>query len=200
MTYRIVSALLTTLCLVSATTAAAQSVEIGAHVTAAGWSEFDGRDLGAGIRLGWKPISLVGLETEWNWYPADYPDEGAAFSGSRFEGMAAATAGPRLGRLRPFVRLGAGFLRTSEAPEPFACIAIFPPPLSCVMAAGDTLPTVEFGGGAEIEITPRTFLRFDAVDRMLKYPGPTFDGDFDVRDEGFFGHAFRFSIGGGWRF
>ena len=48
--------------------------------------------------------------------------------------------------------------------------------------------------------TARTFLRVDVADRILKYPGPTFDANFERRDEGFFGHALRFTIGGGVRF
>ena len=27
-----------------------------------------------------------------------------------------------------------------------------------------------------------------------------FTGAFELKDEGFFGHAFRFAFGGGWRF
>ena len=112
----------------------------------------------------------------------------------------AVTAGPRLNRVRPFVRAGAGFLRSSAAPQPLVCIAIFPPPLNCLLAAGDTMPAFDLGGGVEVSTSASTFLRFDAGDRILKYPGPTFGPADEVSDEGFFGHAFRFSLGGGIRF
>ena len=199
MTTRIVSYVFIAL-LISASVARAQSFDLGAHLVGSRWSEFKGTDLGIGGRFGWKPVPIVGIETEVNWYPRGFPDERAAFSGHRLEGVLALTAGPRLGRVRPFVRAGAGFLKSSPAPAPFACIAIFPPPLACLMAAGHTLPTLELGGGLEFATPGSTFLRFDASDRILKYPGPTFGPADEVRNDGFFGHALRFSFGGGWRF
>lgn len=68
------------------------------------------------------------------------------------------------------------------------------------MAGGRTLPAYEIGGGVDVQATARTFVRADVADRILKYPGPTFDSHFDVRDDGFLGHALRFTIGGGIRF
>jgi Outer membrane protein beta-barrel domain len=186
--------------LVSASPAGAQSFDLGLHIVGARWSEFDGTDLGIGGRLSWNAAPVIGVEAEVNWYPREFPGDGIAFSGDRVEAIMALTAGPRLGRVRPFVRAGAGFLKSSGAPEPFACIAIFPPPLSCLLAAGDTMPAFDIGGGLEVSTSQTTFLRFDARDRILKYPGPTFGPAGEVRNDGFFGHAFRFSLGGGLRF
>lgn len=199
MTTRFASLLVIALLVVSSS-AQAQSFDLGAHVVGAHWSEFEGSDVGAGGRLSWRPSPAIGVEGELNWYPSDFPGEMFAFTGSRVEGIAAVTAGPRLDRIRPFVRLGAGFLRSSPAPAPFACIAIFPPPLHCLLAAGDTMPSVEIGGGVEVSTSARTFIRFDAVDRILRYPGPTFGPADEVSENGFFGHALKFSFGGGWRF
>lgn len=178
----------------------AQSIELGVQVVGSQWSEFKGTDLGIGGRVTWKPAPIVGIEAEATWYPRAFPKNGLAFSGNRFEGVVAVTAGPRLGRVRPFVRAGAGFLKSTEAPQPFACIAIFPPPLVCLMAAGQTMPVFDLGGGVEVSTSQATFLRFDASDRILKYPGPTFGPADEVRNDGFFGHGFRFSFGAGWRF
>ena len=36
--------------------------------------------------------------------------------------------------------------------------------------------------------TRRSFLRFDVRDRMLRYPGPTFDTGGTVRNAAFFSH------------
>ncbi len=199
MTTRIASFLLAAF-LVSSSTAQAQSFDLGAHVVGAHWSEFDGVDFGIGGRFAWKPVPIIGVETEFNWYPTEFPGEGTTFSGDRLEGIVALTAGPRLGRLRPFVRAGVGFLKSTEAPGPFACIAIFPPPLSCLLAAGLTMPTFEIGGGVEISTPGSTFIRFAASDRILKYPGPTLGPADEVSEDGFFGHAFKFTLGGGWRF
>lgn len=186
--------------LASISPARAQSFDLGAHVVGAQWSEFNGVDYGLGGRFTWKPAPVIGVETELNWYPTEFPGEGITFTGDRLEGLVALTAGPRLGRWRPFVRAGAGFLKATGAPEPFACITIFPPPLSCLLAAGQTMPSFEIGGGLEISTSASTFLRFDAGDRILKYPGPTFGPADEISEDGFFGHAFKFSFGGGIRF
>ena len=199
MTTRVATAFVLAL-LASISTARAQSLDLGAHVAGARWSEFDGPDFGIGGRLTWKPAPVLGVEGELNWYPSEFPGARVAFSGDRLEGLAALTAGPRIGRVRPFVRAGAGFLKATEAPEPFACIAIFPPPLSCLMAAGETMPSFEIGGGLEISTSSSTFIRLDAGDRILKYPGPTFGPADKISEDGFFGHAFKFTFGGGWRF
>ena len=170
------------------------------HFAASQWSEFDGTDLAVGGRLTWKPAPLIGVDADLTWYPSDFPSESIAFSGHRFEGLFGVTVGPQLHRVRPFVKAAAGFLRASEAPAPFACIAIFPPPLSCLMAAGETMPAFELGGGVEVATTPTTFLRVDVSDRILEYPGPTFTRDFERIDDAFFGHALRFTIGAGIKF
>lgn len=180
---------------------AQSSFEAGVHVANARWSEFDGNDIGVGGRFTWKPSTLIGVDADVTWYPADFPGESSfAFSGNRVEGLFGITVGPRLNRFRPFVKGAAGFLKSSPAPEPFACIAIFPPPLSCLMAAGQTMPAFEIGGGVEIAATDRAFVRADLSDRMIEYPAPTFDADFNLVDEAFYGHAFRFAIAVGYRF
>jgi hypothetical protein len=179
--------------------AAAQSFEAGAHFSSARWSEFDGADSGFGGRLTWTPTALIGVDAEATWYPSDFP-EGIAFTRSRVEGLFGATLGPRINRVRPFAKVAAGFLRVGATPGAFACIAIFPPPLSCQLAGGDTLPAFEIGGGISLDLTARSFLRIDVADRVLKYPGPTFDANFDVRDEAYFGHSLRFTLGAGFKF
>lgn len=62
------------------------------------------------------------------------------------------------------------------------------------------MPAFEIGGGLELSTSARTFLRFDAVDRILRYPGPTFGPADEISENGFFGHAFKFTFGGGVRF
>lgn len=68
------------------------------------------------------------------------------------------------------------------------------------MAAGQTMPVFDLGGGVEVSTSQAPFLRFDARHRILKYPGPTFGPADEVRNHGFFGHAVWFWFGGGWRF
>jgi hypothetical protein len=172
--------------------------DAGAQVVAAAWQQFDGSDLGVGGRFAWHPATLLGVEAEFDLYPGEFP-EGRAFSRRRVEGLFGVTAGPRLGRARLFGKLRTGFLRVEAAPEPFACILIFPPPLACTLGAGRTLAVLDAGGGIEVAISARTFIRVDAGDRMIRYPGPalTLDG---VEQNSFFGHDFRLAAGAGVRF
>ena len=174
-------------------------LQAAAHLATIASSEFDSTDVGVGGRLSWSPFPLVGLEGEFTFYPGDFADE-PAFSGSRVEGLFGATLGPRLGAVRLFAKLRPGFVAFSRAPEPFACILIFPPPLNCTMASGPTVFAVDIGGGVEWFPTDRTVVRVDVGDRAIRYPGPAFDRGRNVHDEDFFGHDLRVSIGGGWRF
>ncbi len=142
---------------------------------------------------------MLGLEAEFDLYPADFPDR-VPFTHARIEGLFGVTMGPRFGRGHVFGRLRPGFVIFADAPQPIACIAIFPPPLSCTLAAGDTLFALDAGGGIEVDATTKTFLRVDAGDRLVRYPGPTFDVNRRVRSNAFLAHDFRFAAGGGLRF
>ena len=173
--------------------------ELGVQLSSVNSSEFDESDIGVGGRFAWHPVTLLGIEAETTFYPRDFPD-GRAFSRGRGEGLFGVTVGPRLGRLRPFARVRAGFMRFQEAPEPFPCILIFPPPLQCSLAAGRTARAVDIGGGVELSAAPRTFLRVDAGDLLLRYPGPVFDSQRTPRQDGFVSHNFRVAVGGGLRF
>ena len=180
--------------------ASAQSFEAGIHVPVAQWSEFDGNDIGIGGRVTWKPASLVGIDADLAWYPSEFPPDTLAFSSSRFEGLFGVTVGPQIDRVRPFAKVAGGFLRSSEPSEGFACILIFPPPLPCLMAAGQTMPALEIGGGLQLDVASRTFARVDIGGRWLRYPGPSFRVVPTVREENFWGSGVRLSFGGGVRF
>jgi hypothetical protein len=172
--------------------------ELGIHLTSVRSSEFDRSDTGVGGRLSWYPAGLIGLEGELTIYPGDFPDA-PAFSRSRLEGLFGVTVGVSVNRVRPFARIRPGFVTFREAPQPFACILIFPPPLACALSGGDTLLALDIGGGVEVFTTRRTVLRVDAGDRLLRYPGPVFR-DGTAVENGFFSHDFRFAVGGGLRF
>lgn len=173
--------------------------ELGVQLSSVSSSQFGESDIGLGGRFAWHPVTPIGIEAEMTFYPRDFPD-GLAFSRGRAEGLFGVTVGPRLGRLRPFARVRAGFMRYEEAPQPFPCILIFPPPLRCSLAAGRTARAVDIGGGAELLATPRMFLRIDAGDLLLRYQGPVFDGQRTPHQDGFISHNFRVAVGGGLRF
>jgi hypothetical protein len=173
-------------------------LELGVQVPSAMSSEFNTADIGLGVRLAWRPAGWLGVEAEIDAYPRDFPRRGS-FSSSRLEGLFGPTVGGRFGKVRPFGKLRPGFVQFRAAPQPLLCIAIFPPPLVCTLASGRTVFALDAGGGVEVYATPRTFLRVDAGDRMIKYPGPSIGDNFERRDS-FFSHDFRFAAGAGVRF
>ena len=195
--------LLGILALGSARPAAAQGVggrfDVGVHVAVARSGEFDASDAGIGGRLGWHPAASIGIEGELTTYPGTFT-RSRPFSSSRVEGLFGVTFGPRLGALRPFARVRTGFLAFRDAPAPLPCILIYPPPLACSLATGQTLPAMDVGGGVEILTTRRMFARVDAGDRLVKYPGPTLSASRKVSTDGFFGHDFRIAAGAGLQF
>lgn len=179
--------------------AAPDRFELGAQVLSARSGQFDQTDIGLGARLSWHPTALLGIESELDVYPGEFPD-GPPFSRGRIEGLFGVTAGPRFDRVRPFARLRSGFLTMREASRPFACIAIYPPLLSCDLASGRTLAVFDIGGGIEVFAGPRAFVRVDAGDRLVKYQGPVIDNNRVRQDDSFVGHDFRLALGAGLRF
>jgi hypothetical protein len=184
----------------AATAQSSSRFEAGVQVVAASMPRFDGSDFGVGGRLAWRTDDILAFEGELTLFPGDYPDEGNAFSRRRVEGLFGLTAGLRFGKIRPFAKFRAGFVDVQEAPEPFACILIFPPPLACTLAGGKTLPAFDIGGGVDMDLTPRTFIRVEAGDRAVKYPGPTIEPGGVREDGSFFAHGFRLAAGAGVRF
>jgi hypothetical protein len=171
--------------------------EVGAQVPVVNSGEFDDDDIGIGGRFSWHPSVLVGFEGEIDVYPRDFPASHIPFARSRTEGLFGGTAGPVLGRWRPFARLRPGFVKYRRAP--IVCILIFPPPLECALASGRTLFALDVGGGVELFATGRTFVRVDAGARFLRYP-VAFDNNRVAHREPFFGHDLRVAFGGGMRF
>jgi hypothetical protein len=195
--------LIASLVLLRSASALAQSepkrFELGAQLAVIKSSEFDAKDVGFGARFSWAPFGLLGLESEINFYPKGFPGR-FPFSRGRVEGFFGATVGPRLGAVRPFAKGRVGFLNVRPASEPFACLLIFPPPLSCALGAGRTLPAFDVGGGFELFPTRRTFARVEIGDRVLKYPGPALARRGAILEHAFFSHDLRFAAGAGLRF
>jgi len=175
------------------------SFEVGGQLSVTRSSQFDATDTGVGARIAWLPRDVIGIEAELTSYPGDFPGS-SAFSANRLEAMFGATTGVTVGRVRPFAKVRPGLLRVGASSQPLACILIFPPPLSCTLAAGRTLFALDIGGGLQIATTRSTFIRFDLGDRMVRYPGPVFDANRQVRDRSFFSHDLRTTVGGGLRF
>lgn len=184
-----------------ATVAAAgeQRFELGGQLVSPNHSEFDSTDFGLGAQFGYRLTSAIFLEAELNFFPGDLTED-RPFSSHRLEGLFGIRAGRRWERAGVFAKLRPGFLTFGEAAHPFPCIRIYPPPLECSLALGDTVSTIDFGGVLELYPWPRTFVRLDAGDQMIRFHGPVLrNGLRDVADDSFFSHNFRFSVGVGAR-
>ena len=127
-------------------------------------------------------------------YPSAFPDHPPAFSRRRTEWSAGVSAGPSLGRWRPFGTVRAGALSYSPAAAPFACILIYPPPLTCALATGATLPMLDLGAGIERHGPGRLFLRLDVTDRAVRYDGPVLTRRRRAEQTGFWSHAPRTAV------
>jgi len=175
-------------------------LEVGAQLALNDFAELETTDVGFGGRFGFRATSLLTFEGELNLFPSDIPDE-VPVTSSRLEGLFGVKIGPRFDRFSVFGKVRPGFVRFGEAPEPIACILIFPPPLSCILAGGQTVFALDLGGGLELYPTDRSLLRFDVSDLVLQYPGPVFNRDREAFTEGgFWGHNLRLAVGAGFRF
>jgi hypothetical protein len=183
----------------SAWAQSSQSFEIGAQIPWANIGELDSTDVGFGGRASWQLSRWIGVEGELNFFPSDIPDS-QPVSSNRVEGLFGVTVGPQINQWRPFARIRPGFLTVGSSPGPVVCLAIFPPTLPCTLAAGATLFAFDLGGGVDVRLSGKTFVRLDLGDRMVRYPSPVIDSAGEVHDNDFIGHDFRLAIGAGWRF
>ena len=203
MTNRILS-ITALICIVPAFVLAQSSddrkLEVAAQLAVTDLAELETTDVGFGGRFGFRATDLLTFEGELNFFPSDIPDE-VPVSSSRLEGLFGVKIGPRFDRFSVFGKVRPGFVQFGEASEPIPCILIYPPPLSCALAAGETVFALDLGGGLELYPTERSLVRFDVSDLMLQYPGPVLTRDREaVTEDGFWGHNLRISIGAGFRF
>jgi hypothetical protein len=99
--------------------------------------------------------------------------------------------GPHLGRTGVYLALRAGAVHFSAAPEPFACILIFPPPLECALAGGDTVPSAQASLGFEAFPGESVVVRVEAGDQLLRYSGPAFTKDRESFESSLWSHNFK---------
>lgn len=177
-----------------------RKLEVSGQLALNDLAELETTDFGFGGRFGFRATSLFTFEGELNFFPSDIPDE-VSVTSSRLEGLIGVKVGPRFDRFSVFGKVRPGFVQFGEAPEPIPCILIYPPPLSCALAAGETVFALDLGGGIELYPTEQSLVRFDVSDLMLQYPGPVLTRDREaVTEDGFWGHNLRISIGAGFRF
>jgi hypothetical protein len=177
-----------------------RKLEAGFQLALDDLDELDSKDVGFGGRFAFRPAALFALEGELNFFPKDLPAD-VPVTSSRLEGLFGVKAGPRFERVGLFAKVRPGFVRFGEAPGPVACILIYPPPLRCVLAQGETVFALDLGGGVEIFPSERSVLRFDVSSLLLRYPGPAFTRAGEaIQTDGFWGGNFRLTFGAGFRF
>ena len=195
---RILALLLGVACLPGPVQAQASRADLGLQATFRRLSEFAEGEIGLGARFSYRVHRVVAVDGEVSFFPAEVGSP--AFTGSRREGLLGLRVGPRLGRRGGYLALRAGAVRFTEAPEPFACILIFPPPLECALAAGRTLPTVQATAGFETFPRKRLVLRVEAGDQLLRYPGPAFRPDGEIFENDRWSHNLKATVSVGLSF
>jgi hypothetical protein len=143
--------------------------EVGVLISGQRFGEFDAFDAGLGLRGGYRFGRGFALEAELEHLPGALGGR-VPFSASRTGARLRARAGIARESWGAFAGLAPGVLRFGSAPEPIACIAVFPPPLECQLAAGKTVPALGLGGGLELFASGRVVVRLDVEDLLLRYP------------------------------
>ena len=170
---------------------AGRGFEGGVSLSALHFGEFDATDLGAGLRGGYRFGKTFALDAELEYFPSELGR--VPFSASRTAAQLRGRAGVVSGRWGVFAALAPGVVHFGAAPEPIACIAVFPPPLECQLAAGRSVPALGLGAGLELFASERLVVRLEVEDRLLRYP-VAFRREHRVQ------HHFRAALGVGLRF
>lgn len=161
--------------------------------------EVEATDFGFGLRPSLRLAAWIAIDAEATLAPGELGGS-RPFSGSRTEFLGGLRFGRDLGRSGAYGLLRGGVVQFGEPDAPIPCILIFPPPLTCSIAQGDTVPAFEFGAGYQHTITERARLFVELRDQMVKYEGPVMDAGFEPRLESFWSHNPRLTFGVGWAF
>ena len=167
-------------------------------------------EVGFGGRVGYNVNRHVTLEAEGNFFPREGFVTDENFTGGRkIQGLFGVKAGRRFENFGLFAKARPGFVHFGAGDPQVrgGCISVFPAPLSCfdVEGRGRTDFALDLGGVLELYPSPRTILRFDAGDTVLRsrtHNVPVRAAPFDVvvpvpdRTT----HNFQGGVGFGFRF
>ena len=141
----------------------AQALQVGGHYSALALEYPDQTRSGVGAFFVYSPRDWVGLDVATTIFTSE------DLGGAAWQVLAGPRLGGSVGGLGLYGRLRPGFIHFSDrfyAPD-VICIAIFPPPESCL--AGATNVALDLGGTVQVSPTPRTVLRFDLGDTLIRY-------------------------------
>jgi hypothetical protein len=174
---------------------------VGGFVGVLHLAELDTTDPGVGAGVSWRIGPVLAVDGVLAWFSGDdRPGEGRGAIGDRVLGAAGIRAGRSVGRAELFAKARPGFLRFAET-RPFACLLIYPAPLTCQLAAGYTAFAFDAGGGASIALdgAGRIRLEVEVSDLIVRYGLDAYRSGGEISD-GFTGHNLLFTAGVGWRF
>ena len=178
-----------------------RGVETGGDVSILRLSEFDSTDVGVGAHVIGPLTSALALDGAFMWFPGSRDVRaGALDSQHRVVGLIGLRTIAARGDVEFFARRQVGFLRFGER-DRVVCIAIFPAPLECRLAAGYTAFASVLGGGANFGLGPsgRVRVNVEAADLFVRYALQALRPRGEITD-GFVSHNPLLSVGLGWRF
>jgi hypothetical protein len=176
--------------LLSSPTLHAQNASAGASYTFVSLTYPDQIPNGFGGWVTWDVASngpTLGVDVGLNFFPEDHP-----IIGRQTELLAGVRGGIRSSRFGAFGRARPGLMHFSRrffAPDT-VCILIFPPPESCLVKS--TNAAVDLGGTVEVYPTPRSVLRIDVGDTLIRFAR--------TRQDAVWKHNLQVALGAGMRF
>jgi hypothetical protein len=182
----------------SPASAQGRGIEAGGHVTVLRLSELDTTDIGVGAGVLWPVTSVLAIDGVLTWFPAG--ELGAdGVESQRVLGLGGARIVATRRTVELFAGARAGFLRFVER-DPVVCIAIFPAPLACQLAAGYTAFAADVGGGASVGVAREGRLRahIELGDLLVRYGLEAFRPGGETTD-GFVSHNLLVTFGLRWR-
>ena len=167
-------------------------------------TEFNSTTAGAGLNAKWNIVPGLAVDGVVSYFPQSWQTNtstGSFIGQNLLLALGGVKPGVTFGRYEFFGRARAGVLDYLQQNDPFACLAIFPTPLQCQLAAGYAAFAMDFGGGVDIGLSEDGRLRVHAEvgDLMVRYGQESTRPDGAITT-GFYGHNLLFTASLGWRF
>ena len=154
---------------------------------------------GVGMRAGYNLFENLAVEAEINVFRRPPTDDPATL-GKWSQGLFGLKLSKRLSSIRVFAKLRPGFTRFDGVTT---AIERLDGSADVFLIKDNTFFAVDVGGGVELYPSPRTIIRLDAGDAIIRYtgrPGKGFDPVSNVVRRNYYGHNVQFSLGFAVRF
>jgi hypothetical protein len=161
--------------------------------------QFDQIYSGFGGRFGYNINNNFSVEAEGNYFPEKNWSEIEQSRKSQF--FAGVKAGARGEKFGIFAKVRPGLMHFSSLPSHINCTNAAAPNFACTEQS-QTNFALDIGGVLEYHPTPRTIVRFDAGDTIVRFKevGPTQNFTSSIFTPSATTHNFQASIGFGFRF